>query len=36
MKKEYEKPILEVVEFEYNVQAEDSTEASIGVGGWWQ
>lgn len=39
MKKEYEKPTLEVVEFEYNVQAEGSSIVDYNVGSWsnwWQ
>ena len=35
MKKEYEKPTLEVVKFEYDVQAETSAEGTADVGGWW-
>lgn len=35
MKKEYEKPTVEIIEFEYSVQAEQSAETTIGVGGWW-
>lgn len=36
MKKEYEKPVVEVIMFEYDVQADgDSTEGTVGVGGWW-
>lgn len=35
MKKEYEKPTLELVKFEYDVQAEPSNEGTQNVGGWW-
>lgn len=39
MKKEYEKPILELIEFEYDVQADASTvDANVGPGSginWW-
>jgi hypothetical protein len=35
MKKDYEKPTLEVVKFEYDVQAEGSAKGNIDVGGWW-
>lgn len=35
MKKEYEKPVLEIIEFEYDVQANDSTTGEQDVGGWW-
>lgn len=36
MKKEYQKPVLEVIEFEYSVQADASNEGSQDVGGWWK
>ena len=35
MKKEYEKPIIEIIEFEYDVSAEASAEGSINIGAWW-
>lgn len=36
MKKEYEKPRLEVVKFEYDIQAaQQSNEGTQDVGGWW-
>lgn len=38
MIKDYEKPVLEVVEFEYEVQTEDGSgahEVPFGVGGWF-
>lgn len=35
MKKEYEKPTVEVIEFEYDIQAADSAEGNVNVGGWW-
>jgi hypothetical protein len=35
MKKEYEKPVVEIIEFEYDIQAEGSAEGNIDVGGWW-
>lgn len=36
MKKEYEKPTLEVITFEYDVQAEASTGSTEwDIGGWW-
>ncbi len=39
MKKDYEKPVLEVVEFEYEIQTEggsgDNSEEAYNVGGWF-
>lgn len=38
MKKRYEKPILELVRFEYEVQANDTTSVNVGLGSginWW-
>lgn len=36
MKKEYEKPTVEIIEFEYDVQADSSaTDVDQNVGGWW-
>ena len=35
MKKDYEKPVVEIIEFEYDIQAENSAEGNIDVGGWW-
>lgn len=36
MKQEYEKPSLELIEFEYEVQAEgESASADKNVGSWW-
>ena len=36
MKKTYEKPTVEVIVFDYEVQAETSAERTADVGGWWQ
>ncbi len=38
MIKDYEKPVLEVIEFEFEIQTEGGSgehEVSHGVGGWW-
>ncbi len=35
MKKDYEKPVVEIIEFEYDIQAEGSAEGNIDVRGWW-
>lgn len=36
MKKEYEKPVVEVIIFDYEVQAEGSNGSiDFGIGDWW-
>lgn len=35
MKKEYQKPEVKIVKFEYSAKADNSTEGSVDVGGWW-
>lgn len=36
MKKTYEKPRLEIITFEYDIQTENtSTNPEFNVGGWW-
>ncbi len=37
MKKTYEKPTVEVIVFDYEVQAEPSNGTTeFGIGSWWQ
>lgn len=35
MKKDYEKPVLEVVVYEISVSASVSDESELDIGGWW-
>lgn len=36
MKKDYEKPVLEVITFDFDVKADSSDgQADAFVGGWW-
>lgn len=37
MKKNYEKPTVEIIEFEYDIQAADSAgQGEANVGDWWK
>lgn len=36
MKKEYEKPIVEVIIFTEDIHTSEDAAGSVDVGGWWE